>query len=218
MRDPVGRQDLAAGQFRSSYLFESQALQQSGASRSDFSHLFQEEQNVSPAPMQAPRAAAAAPPMAPAGMAPMGAPGGVPYFPRSVQAAWDNHFDAFGKQDLDKIMLDYDDTSVAKVYNNKDGSKSEFVGRVQIRNMFTNLFSDLSNLDTLKAPVVDVDEAGKTVFLVWECPGSGYHFGTDTFVFGPDNKIKRQNIVVTKGSPEKDKKSKKNKKQSYSIC
>ncbi|CAE7895244.1 casB, partial [Symbiodinium microadriaticum] len=139
--------------------------------------------------------AAAAPGGSVAGSAPVAAPY---YFARSVQAAWDNHFEAFGKQDLDKIMLDYDDTSIAKVYNNKDGSKSEFVGKVQIRNMFTDLFADLSNLDTLKAPVVDVDEAGKTVFLVWECPGCGYHTATDTFVFGPDNKIKRQNIVVTK--------------------
>lgn len=157
--------------------------------------------------------AAAAPGGSVAGSAPVAAPY---YFARSVQAAWDNHFEAFGKQDLDKIMLDYDDTSIAKVYNNKDGSKSEFVGKVQIRNMFTDLFADLSNLDTLKAPVVDVDEAGKTVFLVWECPGCGYHTATDTFVFGPDNKIKRQNIVVTKGTPEKSKKPKK--KKSYSIC
>ena len=66
------------------------------------------------------------------------------------------------------------------------------------------------------AEVADVDEVGKTVFLVWECPGCGYYTATDTFVFGPDNKIKRQNIVVTKGAPEKSKKSKK--KKSYSIC
>mmetsp|Transcript_148161 Transcript_148161/g.369392 ORF Transcript_148161/g.369392 Transcript_148161/m.369392 type:complete len:311 (+) Transcript_148161:65-997(+) len=120
------------------------------------------------------------------------------YFPSSVKQAWDNHFDAFGKQDLDKIMLDYDETSVARVYDNTTGQKTEFRGTAQIRQMFTNLFADLKDLTTLDAPVVDVEEDGKQVFLVWKCPGCGYKTATDTFIFGPDYKIKRQNIVVTK--------------------
>lgn len=120
------------------------------------------------------------------------------YAPASIQAAWDNHFEAFGKQDLDKIMLDYDETSVARVYNNVDGKKDEFKGTAQIRDMFTNLFKDLSDLATLDAPVVDVDAAGSQVFLVWKCPGCGFETATDTFLFGPNFKIKRQNIVVTK--------------------
>jgi len=120
------------------------------------------------------------------------------YYPTSVQAAWDNHFDAFGKQDLDKIMLDYDETSVARLYDNTTGQKTEFRGTAQIRQMFTNLFADLKNLDTLSAPVIDVEEDAKQVFLIWKCPGCGYKTATDTFIFGPDFKIKRQNIVVTK--------------------
>jgi len=120
------------------------------------------------------------------------------YAPGSVQAAWDNHFEAFGKQDVDKIMLDYDETSVARVYNNVDGSKVEFAGTAKIREMFTNLFKDLPDLSTLDAPVIDVDAAGNQVFLVWKCPGCGFETATDTFLFGPDFKIKRQNIVVTK--------------------
>ncbi|CAK9019846.1 unnamed protein product [Durusdinium trenchii] len=122
--------------------------------------------------------------------------GGTAYFATSVQAAWDNHFDAFGKQDLDKILLDYDETSIAKLYNTVDGSKKEFAGLQGIRDMFTDLFKDLSDLKTLEAPVIEVDEPGKTVFLVWKCPGCGYSTATDTFVFGPDFKVKRQNIVV----------------------
>lgn len=121
------------------------------------------------------------------------------YRPTSVQAAWDNHFEAFGKQDLDQIMLDYDETSEARVWNNADAEPHQkFNGTTEIRAMFDNLFRNLPDLATLDAPVVDVDEAGRTVFLVWHCAGCGYNTATDTFVYGPDFKIKRQNIVVTK--------------------
>jgi len=127
-----------------------------------------------------------------------GATIGPAYFPSSVQQAWDNHFAAFGAQDLDKIMLDYDETSVARTYDNTTGQKAEYRGTAGIRQMFTNLFADLKDLATLNAPVIDVEEDAKQVFLVWKCPGCGYKHATDTFIFGPDFKIKRQNIVITK--------------------
>merc|ERR1719382_552674 len=124
--------------------------------------------------------------------------GGEAVLPTSVQAAWDNHFSAFGKQDLDKIMLDYDETSVVRVWDNSMGQKTEYRGMAQVREMFSCLFADLSDLSTLKAPVVEVEEDMRHVFLVGECPGCGYNTATDTFLFGPDLKIKRQNIVITK--------------------
>jgi len=34
-----------------------------------------------------------------------------------VAPAWDNHFSAFGAQDVDKIMLDYTEESQIVVYN-----------------------------------------------------------------------------------------------------
>jgi len=120
------------------------------------------------------------------------------YAPKSVQEAWDNHFAAFGGQDVDKIMLDYDETSVARLHNNTDGSTADFVGLAKIREMFTSLFADLKDLATLTAPVITVEEEAKQVFLVWKCPGCGYDTASDTFIFGNDFKVKRQNIVVTK--------------------
>eukprot|EP00930_Biecheleria_cincta_P008114 TRINITY_DN109474_c0_g1_i1.p1 TRINITY_DN109474_c0_g1~~TRINITY_DN109474_c0_g1_i1.p1 ORF type:complete len:192 (+),score=37.85 TRINITY_DN109474_c0_g1_i1:88-663(+) len=122
------------------------------------------------------------------------------YAPASVSEAWQNHFDAFGEQDLDKIMLDYDETSTVTLYNNADGSKVVYKGTDHIRHMFTELFDGLSDLSTLEAPVSDVYEmsgGGGQVFLVWKCPGCGFDTATDTFIFGPDKKIKFQNIVVT---------------------
>ena len=35
------------------------------------------------------------------------AEGSASYEPKNVSAAWKNHFNAFGAQDLDQIMLDY---------------------------------------------------------------------------------------------------------------
>jgi len=123
------------------------------------------------------------------------------YMPTSVQAAWDNHFEAFGKQDLVNIMLDYDETSVARVYNFTDGSSTTFTGTAQILQMFTGLFAELRDLSTLDAPVVQVDESPKMVYLCWKCPGSGFATATETFLLGDDYKIKRQNIVLTKAAP-----------------
>ena len=164
--------------------------------------------SVMSAPSPLPQAVAAAPLM----------PGTGAYFPKSVQEAWDNHFDAFGKQDVEKILLDYDQSSIAKVYNNVDGSKKEFTGIAGIREMFTELFGDLPDLKTLEAPIVEVDEPGKTVFLIWKCPGCGFNTATDTFVFGPDFKIKRQNIVVTKEGKEKEAKEGKAKTKKSGMC
>jgi len=50
------------------------------------------------------------------------------YAPMTVQAAWDNHFDAFGGQDLNKIMLDYDETSVVRIYEYPGARKVNSAG------------------------------------------------------------------------------------------
>jgi len=122
------------------------------------------------------------------------------YEPRTVADAWKNHFDAFGGQDLDKILLDYDEKSVVTVWDTRSDSKAEFKGVDGAKTLFTDLFAKLSDLSTLKAPLVQVEEdignGSGQVFLVWECPGCGYDKVTDTFVFRPDFKVGRQNIVV----------------------
>lgn len=154
------------------------------------------------------------------------------YYPQSVREAWNNHFSAFGEQNLDKIMLDYDETSVVRLFTNNTKEKKEFRGTAQIKDMFAGLFAELADKTTLQAPIQDVDEEPKTVFLIWECPGCGYKTATDTFVFGVDFKIKRQNIVVTKeavapaissavSAPSSAKKSSKKtskKKKSKGLC
>ena len=113
----------------------------------------------------------------------------------TVRAAWDNHFSAFGGQDLEKILLDYNEESEIIVWDTKTGSRSDFKGVAQVKDLFTGLFAKLSDLSTLNAPLIEVQESSSMVFLVWECPGCGYEKVTDTFIFKGD-KILRQNIVV----------------------
>jgi len=111
-----------------------------------------------------------------------------------VQAAWDNHFAAFGGKDVDKVLLDYTESSVIRVYNNFNGELTIFEGLEGAKKCFTGLFATLTDLSTLEAPVVDVTANG--VFLVWKCPGMGYQRATDTFLFDSNGKIERQNVVV----------------------
>ena len=64
----------------------------------------------------------------------------------TVTAAWDNHFSAFGGQDLEKILLDYNEESEIIVWDTKTGSRSDFKDLAQIKDLFTGLFAKLSDL------------------------------------------------------------------------
>ncbi|GMH80821.1 hypothetical protein TrST_g10635 [Triparma strigata] len=129
------------------------------------------------------------------------------YNPTSTQQAWDNHFEAFGSQDVDKILLDYTSTSVIRVYDHSKSGLSTYTGLEEIRACFGGLFKTLGDLSTLSAPVVEVEEGDAStaqVFLIWSCKGCGILSCHDTFHFGADNKITRQNVVMTTGEPTSD--------------
>merc|ERR1719247_3943476 len=121
----------------------------------------------------------------------------VAYKAATVQAAWDNHFEAFGGQDVAKIMLDYTEESVLKAFNHATGKLDTRKGMAEIQNFFEGLFGVLKDTSGLAAPVIEVTEAPKQVYLVWSCPTSGIVSATDTFMFDEGNKIRRQNIAFT---------------------
>jgi hypothetical protein len=125
-----------------------------------------------------------------------------------VQKAWDNHFAAFGSQDVEKILEDYSEASVITVYNQTDGSQQVYEGLTGARDCFSGLFAELSDLSDLTAPVIDVMEANGeepgSVFLIWNCKASGYKEATDTFIFDANGKILRQNVVVFLEEYEED--------------
>ena len=76
----------------------------------------------------------------------------------SVQAVRDNHFPAFGAQDVDKILLDYTDKSVLKAYEYTDAKLTTATGSNEIRAFFVGLFALLKDLSGLDAPVVEPTE------------------------------------------------------------
>jgi len=136
--------------------------------------------------------------------------------PDPLQAGWDNHFGAFGEgvaaQDaedptqgntaaLDKIMLDYDENSVIRLYSyGAETPLSTHSGMTQIRALFDGFFPTLKGCNgaaanQLKA-AVEVDKPGSQVFLVWKCESTGYYRATDTFIF-EGGIIRNQNIVVS---------------------
>ena len=123
-----------------------------------------------------------------------------------VQPAWDNHFAAFGGQDVDKVLKDYTEASVIKVYDQITGELTEFKGLKGVKDLFTGLFKDMPDLSGLAAPAIRVEEATEDkagmVFLVWRCPSSGYNHATDTFLFDKDGKIAKQNVVIMKPAAE----------------
>jgi len=123
------------------------------------------------------------------------------YKPTSVQMAWDNHFSAFGSKDVDKIMLDYDATSQIQVWRWADNNNTVYTGVDEIMGLFSGLFDTIGG-NMVNAPIVEVVERDveKSVFLVWNSPGAGITKATDTFIFGDDFKIKKQNIVSVTAS------------------
>lgn len=119
-----------------------------------------------------------------------------------VQAGWDNHFSAFGAQDVPKILLDYTESSELHTYNAVTGEKNLYKGLNQIQKCFEGLFKTLSDTSKLAAPVIRVYEPVSNgpglVFLAWECPSSGLNSVVDTFVFDKEGKILKQTVTIGK--------------------
>lgn len=128
--------------------------------------------------------------------------------PLPAQSAWDNHFSAFGTQDVEKILIDYSEDSIITTFDQTTGAKTVFNGLAGARECFVGLFASLSDTSDLAAPQQVVKEATKdapgSVFLIWSCPASGYSQATDTFIFDAASKILRQNVVFAFQDPKGD--------------
>jgi len=123
-----------------------------------------------------------------------------------VTAAWDNHFEAFGTQNIEKMMIDYVEDSVINVVsvdaNSGHSKTTEHKGVEAIKKFFLSVFEMLETdkdgtVISLEAPIIIVKE---TVFLCWKCPHSGIKHATDTFTFkevGDVAKISAQNVVLS---------------------
>jgi len=138
-----------------------------------------------------------------------------PYKPNNVAEAWANHFEAFGEQDVDKILKDYTDASVVQVHNDacSPPEMAQFTGKTEITDLFVGLFETLTSTPDLDVPTFGgasnptVEDAvlpasldSANVFLVWSAVGQGIEKATDTFTWTESDGqvvIEKQNIVVT---------------------
>ncbi|CAM9145134.1 unnamed protein product [Scytosiphon promiscuus] len=122
------------------------------------------------------------------------------YAPQNVQDVWDNHFAAFGAQDVDRILLDYDESSVIMTFDQTTDKKEVYEGVEGARTLFEGLFGTMVDQSDLAAPMIEVSEDSSTIFLVWRNPASGFLDATDTFVLNNDTrKIFRQNVAFKTG-------------------
>ena len=85
------------------------------------------------------------------------------YKAATVEAAWDNHFAAFGSQDVTRIMQDYTEKSVLKAFDHTTGMLLTAKGLAQITQFFVDLFEVLSDPSALAAPVIRIMEGTSTL-------------------------------------------------------
>lgn len=126
---------------------------------------------------------------------------------RPLHNAWDNHFLAFGNQNVDDIVLDYAEDAKINVYNFASRTSETFFGHWGVREFFKELFLNMHDLSDLRAPIQLVSEV-KTqqeppylerpgrILLAWSNPASGYVNATDTFISNKEGKFVQQNVVV----------------------
>ena len=120
------------------------------------------------------------------------------YNPSCAADALKNHNDAFGEQDIEKIMLDYTEDSLIMCYTFHDGKYWTKKGLTEIREMFTGFWEHVGTWKDITLPVGEVseDQPGSHIgFLVWQAPGNGIPQATDTFVFDENHKIIRQTFA-----------------------
>ena len=120
------------------------------------------------------------------------------YAPTCTAHVFQNHFEAFGEQDLAKIMLDYTEESTIDVWNWASQTLERKKGRQEISEMFAGFWQGmaLGGWGTMEAPVKEThDSPLKTGFLVWSAPENGIPMATDTFVYGDDFKIAMQTFA-----------------------
>lgn len=89
----------------------------------------------------------------------------------------EHHLDAFGNQNLEEVMADYDESSV--VITN-DGT---YRGIDEIQGLFEGLFADFDRQGaTIAVHLQEVED--DVAYITWEgeTPDNEYEFATDTFV------------------------------------
>merc|ERR1719506_495191 len=121
------------------------------------------------------------------------------------QAHWDNHLDAFGTGDIEKMVLDYNADAVINEYDFglAEGQEfSSYTGEAGVRELFPKYFGwagECIEKDTMDVnlPVIHVAKGFIYLHVTFVC--AGIPKWTDTFLIDDAGMIKRQNIIFESG-------------------
>jgi len=119
-----------------------------------------------------------------------------------IASGWQNHFKAFGAQDTPKILADYTEQSVIRVWDWTTATYSESKGLAAIEALFNGLWVAITAAEVGGDPGIGlpdefprVEVGKKSVFLVWR--SYSHVQATDSFLFDDKGKITVQTIVVS---------------------
>lgn len=106
-----------------------------------------------------------------------------------TNAVLDHHLEAFGSQDMEEIMADYEEDSVVVT------NLGVYRGLDEIRELFEGLFEEFSQ----EGATIEVDDTiheEDFAYLLWhgDTPVSVYEFCTDTF-YVPNETIEFQSFA-----------------------
>lgn len=104
-----------------------------------------------------------------------------------TESVWQHHISAWSSRDLNAIVSDYDEKSLL-IVNGKS-----FMGRNEIRKVFTELFNIFDHGSNRIDPVIIYD---RIVYITWHFTPNNLKefYGTDTFVI-ENGKIRVQTIA-----------------------
>merc|ERR1740138_1456402 len=116
----------------------------------------------------------------------------------ATKASWENHAEAFGEMNVDKILLDYTEASTIIVSDVTTGVNNVFTGLAGVRTCFEALFGYLQTNGGFPASLVvpDATVEKDQVFLIWKAVASGITQGTDTFITDAAGKFAIQTVTL----------------------
>lgn len=106
-----------------------------------------------------------------------------------TNAVLDHHLDAFGTQNMEEVMADYDEDSIVVT------NLGVYRGLDEIGDLFETLFAEFSQ-DGATIEVDDTIHENDFAYLLWhgDTPENVYEFCTDTFYI-PDETIEFQSFA-----------------------
>jgi len=126
--------------------------------------------------------------------------------PGPVHKSIAHHGEAFGKLDVDSILLDFTDDSALRIFNQADGSFETFQGLAELRVGFTGLLKKFTNMSDITVPVSIIEENSLQgpggAFTAGSNKASGFTFFSDAFVADANGKLFRQNAFIHHVAPQ----------------